>query len=463
VSVSSLASSARASARRSAALAWPALVPCVAFPILFLHVDYQPGVDVGFGSTTVGIELSDIAALAVVAAAVVAGHREGWQPLRAARWLWVATIAFLAVIAIATVYGAARPEAYAFTTHLVTAAKFGEYALLAPAIPLLLRRPADAYPLLWTVAGWSACATGWALLQFAGLVDDFDGWHTLGREPSFVGIHDFSALSGAALAIALALLVAGERGRGALVLALVGGVSGAAGLVLAGAVTGVAGFAAAALAALAVVAARRAFKPRRGVAVFAGVVLVGAGVLLIRGGEVGRTLRAVGIGSAPKKERGVESYQERTLLAYIGLRMFRDNPVAGVGWQGSHEEANYRPYLADAHRRYPYAPEIAFPAPTHSWGVQNAYIETLADLGVIGALALLALLGTGIASGLRSALRAPPTALAPTLVGSLWLLVACGVWNGLGLVAGIPNEALMWLALGMIGAAAAWRGLVDAA
>jgi hypothetical protein len=29
------------------------------------------------------------------------------------------------------------------------------------------------------------------------------------------------------------------------------------------------------------------------------------------------------------------------------------------------------------------------------------------------------------------------------------------------LVAGIPNEALMWIALGMIGAAAAWRELVD--
>ena len=47
-------------------------------------------------------------------------------------------------------------------------------------------------------------------------------------------------------------------------------------------------------------------------------------------------------------------------------------------------------------------------------------------------------------------------AAVPSLVGLLWLLVAAGVWNGLGLVAGIPLDALTWLAVGMIGAAAAW-------
>jgi hypothetical protein len=461
VSVSSLSSSARASALRGAAVAWPALVPCIAFPFLFLHVDYQPGLDIGIGSTTIGVELSDLAALAVAAAAVVAGLREGWQPLRASRGLWLAASAFLGVIAFGTIYGALRPEAYAFTTHIVTAAKFGEYALLAPAVPLLIRRPASAYPLLWTVAGWSVCATGVGVLQFAGVVEAFDGVR-LQREPSFVGIHDFSALSGAALAIALALVVAGDNRRGSRALALVGGVSGALGLALAGAVTGVAGFAAATVAALAIAAGRGRVDARRAVAAFTVVVLVAAGVLLIRGGEAERSLRAMGLGPEPTKQRGVESFQERTLLGYIGLRIFRDHPIAGVGWQGSHEESSYGPYLAAAHRRYPNAPEIAFPSPAHSWGVQNAYLETLSDLGLTGALALLALLATAITSGLRSALRAPPVSLPPTLIGLLWLLVACGVWNGLGLVAGIPNEALTWLALGMIGAAAAWRELADA-
>ena len=42
------------------------------------------------------------------------------------------------------------------------------------------------------------------------------------------------------------------------------------------------------------------------------------------------------------------------------------------------------------------------------------------------------------------------------VVGLLWLLVAGGAWNGLGLVAGIPLDALTWLGVGLVGAAAAW-------
>jgi hypothetical protein len=34
------------------------------------------------------------------------------------------------------------------------------------------------------------------------------------------------------------------------------------------------------------------------------------------------------------------------------------------------------------------------------------------------------------------------------LVGVSWILVAAGVWLGLGLVAGIPLLALTWLAFG---------------
>jgi hypothetical protein len=31
----------------------------------------------------------------------------------------------------------------------------------------------------------------------------------------------------------------------------------------------------------------------------------------------------------------------------------------------------------------------------------------------------------------------------------LWLLAATAIWNGLGIVAGIPLDALTWLALGL--------------
>ena len=52
----------------------------------------------------------------------------------------------------------------------------------------------------------SVAATSWGLLQFLGLVDEFEGRRPGQREPSFVGIHDFAALSGAALSIALIAL-----------------------------------------------------------------------------------------------------------------------------------------------------------------------------------------------------------------------------------------------------------------
>ena len=68
-----------------------------AIPILFLHVRYQPGLDVSLGSTTVSAYLSDFAVLAVVAVAVLEGVRRGWAPLAAGRPLWIAGALFPSV------------------------------------------------------------------------------------------------------------------------------------------------------------------------------------------------------------------------------------------------------------------------------------------------------------------------------------------------------------------------------
>ncbi len=95
--------------------------------------------------------------------------------------------------------------------------------------------------------------------------------------------------------------------------------------------------------------------------------------------------------------------------------------------------------------RYPREPALAFPSPKHRWGVQNAYIQTLADLGLAGLALLAAAVAAALWLGLRGAGRS-----AAALVGVCWLLVALGVWNGLGLVAGIPLDALTWLAFGLV-------------
>lgn len=432
-----------------------ALVPALALPVLFLHVRYQPKVEIDLGSSSAALALSDAAVLAVVLAAVVAGIRGGWGPLRPSRGLWVLTALFLGLVGAATFYPLLWQDDYHLLTHLVTAAKFGEYALLAPALPLLLRRRDDALPLLWAAASWSAIASAWGLLQFAGLVDEFEGRRPLQREVSFLGVHDFAALSAAALALGFAtLLLARAAGGGARALGWVAAIAGAVGLVLSASVAGVLGASLAAAATLGVARVRRELTARRLLAVAGALAIVAAGALSMRSGELTRTIRSIG-GSEPTAARSVESYVQRSLLGYIGLRIFVDHPVVGVGWQGSHELENYGPYLADAHRRFPDVTELAFPAPEHSWGVQNAYLQTLTDLGLVGAAAVLGLFLTALWLGLKAALRSPPETVS-TLVGPLWLLAAAGVWNGLGLVAGIPLDALTWLGLGLVAAALAW-------
>src|SRR5947208_759117 len=130
----------------------------LAVPFLFLHIQYQPGVRVPLGSTHLGLELSDAAVLAVGVAALVAGLRAGFGRLRPALALWVAAATLL-------VWILARTQTLA---HLVTAAKFGEYALLALAAPLLLRRRSDYEFVAAVFAGWSLVATSVGLLQFFG-------------------------------------------------------------------------------------------------------------------------------------------------------------------------------------------------------------------------------------------------------------------------------------------------------
>src|SRR5262249_48905197 len=153
--------------------------------------------------------------------------------------------------------------------------------------------------------------------------------------------------------------------------------------------------------------------------------------------------------------QGVESYSQRTVLAYIGVRIFRDNPVLGVGWQRSSRPDVFERYIPDARARFPDVVEQAFPAQGREWGVQNFYIQMLADAGVVG---LAVLLGVGVA-GLVLAWRAAAGAPTPWAAGT-GLLVMCALltlaadWAALGIVPGIPLQAASCLVLGLAAAGA---------
>lgn len=431
----------------------PAVLLAAALPLVFLHVRYQPSLELAAGSTTIAIRLSDLAVLAVVAAGLVSGARAGLAPLRAALPIWAAGGALLALIGAATLHPLAWRQEYAFLPNLVTALKFGEYALLAPALALLLRGRRAFDLLAATLVAWSAAAAGFGLLQFLGLAGTFDGSGPGRRQPSFLGIHDLAALSAASLALALAVLALGPSRARDRRLAWAAGVAGLLGLVLSAAVAGLVGLGLAAAAALAVGRLRRSLTARRAAGAGAVVALATAGVVLMRAGDITDFARYLGLGR--QEETGVQTYTQRTLLAYIGLRIFLDHPASGVGWQGSGEPESFQPYLDDARRRFPDAPAVAFPSRAHPWGVQNAYVQALADMGVPGLALLAALLASVLVVGLGAARRAPPALALPALAAVGWLLVAAGVWNGLGLVAGIPLDALVWTAAGAVAGVAA--------
>jgi O-antigen ligase len=198
------------------------------------------------------------------------------------------------------------------------------------------------------------------------------------------------------------------------------------------------------LVAVAVVAAmRRELDPRRVAVVAAAAVVATAGVLVIRGQDLSAFARFVG--ASPRQEdtspNKVQTYAHHTLLLWFGYRIWIDHPVLGVGWEGSAEPANFEPYLAEAHERFPDEAPLAFPAaaPERHYGVQNVWMQALADLGVIGFL-----LWVGIFAGAAwlAIRRHVPLALG-------WTGLLVGLWSSQGFVAGIPLEALTWLAFGL--------------
>ncbi|HZO97873.1 MAG TPA: O-antigen ligase family protein [Gaiellaceae bacterium] len=424
---------------RSRAADLLALVPAAALPLVFLHRRYQA--HTAFGP--VDVFGSDVAVLVTVLVAAVAGVWFGWRPLRRPLALWCVAGALLALLGLSCLW---RPIERP-TTHLVTFAKVVEYALLAPALVLLLRRPRQVDRFLVAFVAWSVAASGWGLLQFVGAVGEFEGKRPGQREVSFLGIHDFAAFSGATLAIGLAAVALAERRR--LAGAAVG--AGAVGAILAASVFALAGIVLAAVAALAVGRRVGTLTRARAGAVAAVVAVVAAGTLALRSYDIANFFSFLGIRTTTAAAaEDVQTGSQRAMLAYIGLRIWEDHPLLGVGFERSADR--YEPYLAAAKRKFPDQPAQAYPSPAHPWGVQNLWVQLLADAGVAG----FALGAATFLAALALALRAPPPAVFLGLVAAGFVLVAAGTWNAVGIVAGVPLQAVTWLGFGL---AAALRGL----
>ena len=406
----------------------------LAIPFLFLHIRYQPGVSVPLGHTHLGVELSDLAVVVVALMALREGLRAGFAPLRPALPLWVASAGLILWIVVRS----------SSLVHFVTAAKFSEYALLALSAPLILRRRTDWELVAAATVAWSVVATCFGLLQFFG-VNIADAWAAGRRQPSFLGHSDFAALSALTLGIGFAAVLLAGKKIGWTAIA-----SGGIGLILSGASAGLIGIAAGTAGFLYAVSRRRGLAVRDVAVSGVVVAVVAAGVFVLRAGDFENFLRFVHLKGRETQTADIQTYSHHALLAYIGYRIWRNHPVAGAGWQASTDPAVVDPVLPAAHKKFPDVAQLAFPTHAHEWGVQNAYIQAAADLGLVGLVLWLAPFALALILALRA--NAPPGAVA-----AFAILSAMGIWGGQGLVAGIPLDAVTWLAFGLAATAAAQR------
>jgi hypothetical protein len=406
------------------------LVAAAALPLIFLHARYQAETTIG----PIGVYGSDVAVLFTVLAATVSGFWLGWEPLARGRWLWLFAGLLLALFLISNFWQPLEKP----TKHLTSAAKYVEYALLAPSVVLLFRRAVDLERFLWVFVLWAFAAGGWGLLMFFGIVDDPEGPRPGQREVSFLGHQDLGSFTGAALAVGFAALVLGRRRR-LMILAVIGG---GLGVMIDASVFAYLGVVLAAL--VAAIVARRAgtLTLRRLVALAAIVVVVGGGVGVLRGSDVSQYMSFLGITPA-KHETGVQTGAQRTTLLWIGWKIFEHHPILGVGFDRSPNR--YQPFLAEAKRKFPNQPAESYPSPAHPWGIQNFWLQVPADTGIAG----LALVLATFAVGLWTALGVARSKIFFGLVATGFILVAAGTLNAIGLVAGIPLEAVTWLGFGL--------------
>ena len=416
-----------------------------AVPLLCLHERYNPDVTVGLGSTEASVALSDVAVLVVLATAGRVALHDGLGRLRDGRMVLVAAAALLGCVVAWTLLGPTLTSGYPFATKAVSAAKFVEYGLLAVAVPLLVRSAADTLALAWGIVGTAAAAAGVGVLQIVGLLGNLDNVPAGRRMPSFLGYHDFAALAGIAVGIAIATVAMGRR-RDAPALWWTAAAAGAVGVVIAGAIATVGALVLGAALALVAMVVRQTITLRRVLAVTALVGVVLVGTLALRSGDI-----ADFVGFLGSKQEGsgrIETYSQRTVLSYIGLRIFADHPLTGVGWQGSELPASFEPYLADARKRFPDVSADALPSAEHPWGVQNAYVQAAADMGLLGLAALVAVVVAALLRAVRRALARVPSPRPHALAVSAGLLVCAAEWAALGLVPGVPATALLWILVG---------------
>lgn len=384
----------------------------------------QPSLDVGLGGTDVAIVPADLALAGLALVALVAIAQRGVE--RIARPSLVAAALFcLWLLVTAAPNGA---------TAFVSGAKVVELAALSLGAVALIRNRShlDALADLLIVFTLVADVVGLAKFVSAGG----------GRQPSFLGEHDFAALATLPLLYGLALLYERGRDRRAWLAVGVGGL----GCILGAALASLLGLYIGAAVMLALHALSRRLTMRDLAVTVAVVGLVTGGTLVLRSGDLG-FLQAWFGKPASRPGQYASSWSQRLIFSYVGGRIFLDRPIAGTGWWGNLPPAEFDRYLPDARKRFPDQPAHYFPQADKPFIPQQTYDEVLYELGSVGGLLFLALL---VSLG-RASLRAGRKALGfATTIPAAWLGASLGALAGEGFFGGTPLAATFWLVAGVV-------------
>jgi hypothetical protein len=394
----------------------------VAAGLSFVRARDQPSVDLGIGGTTVSIVPGDVALVALAIVAVVALTRE---PI-GARAVVLAAAAFCALVLVTGATNGA--------TAFVSAGKFVELSALGLGALALVRTRARLEALVEFLILFTAAADVYALVEFIRAGG--------GRQASFLGEHDFAALATMPLVYGLVLVFEGRAGRRSATAIVVGSIGVALGASLASLV----GLYVGALALLALATAHRSSRPRPVLVSVAVVGAVTAATLLLRSGDLGFVQEWLGK-PAERPGQYAASWSQRLVYAYVGYRVFLNNPVLGTGWWGELPPSEFAQYLPDARRRFPDQPPPYFPPATRTFIPQQAYDQILYELGLVGAASFLALAAALVSCCVTAARRAGDRL---AYLPAVWLAAAAGALAGEGLFGGSALAAVVWLTAGLV-------------
>jgi hypothetical protein len=395
----------------------------VTVALCLIRARNQPSLGLGIGGTTATVVPADVAllSLAVVAVAVLAKRgldRTAWPPVIAAALFCIWLLGTAAANgAAAFVSGAKLVELVALAVGALAFVRlWGHLDALADLL-ILFTLVADAVGVVKFVTGGG------------------------GRQPSFLGEHDFAALATLPLLYGLVLLHERGRDRRAWLAIAVGGL----GCVLGAALASLLGLYIGAAVVIALYALSRRLTLRDVAATVAVVALVTGGTLVLRAGDLGFLQSWFG---KPASTPGqyASSWSQRLIYTYVGGRIFLAHPITGTGWWGDLPPREFDQFLPDARRRFADQPPHYFPPADQPYIPQQTYDEVLYELGAVGGVLFLGLLVSLGCAAARAACVARGFA---TAVPAAWFAASLGALAGEGFFGGTPLAATFWLVAGV--------------